>query len=166
MVRIGAKLNPFDYFRRIAQAPLVGFSTSSSSATLPITMETAEEKVGVSKEVSSFALPLGATINMDGTALYQAVAVMFIAQIYGVPLGIAEQLTIVLTATLASIGTAGVPSAGIIMLILVLNSIGMGAQAATGIALILGVDRILDMLRTSVNITGDLTVASVVARTV
>ncbi|HUF11923.1 MAG TPA: dicarboxylate/amino acid:cation symporter [Longimicrobiales bacterium] len=164
LVRFLAKLNPADFYRRIAQVQLVAFSTSSSNATLPVTMETAEEEVGISKEVSSFVLPLGATINMDGTALYQAVAVMFIAQIYGIPLGMLEQLTIVLTATLASIGTAGVPSAGIIMLILVLQSVGMGAQTQAGIALILGVDRILDMMRTAVNVTGDLTCAAFVAR--
>ncbi len=165
IVRFGARLNPIHFFRRIAQAPLVGFSTSSSNATLPVTMETAEENLGVSKEVSSFVLPLGATINMDGTALYQAIAVMFIAQIYGVPMDLADQATIVLTATLASIGAAGVPSAGIVTLILVLQSVGLGAHTAAGIALILGVDRILDMMRTAVNLTGDLTVATVVART-
>jgi len=164
LVRVLARLNPVTFFRRIAKVPLVAFSTSSSNATLPVTMETAEEELGVSKEVSSFVLPLGATVNMDGTALYQAVAVMFIAQIYGVPMGIAEQLTIVLTATLASIGAAGVPSAGIITLILVLNSVGLGTQAQAGIALILGVDRILDMMRTAVNVTGDLTAAAFVAR--
>ena len=164
IIRVLAKLNPITFFRRIVQAQVVAFSTSSSNATLPVTMETAEEELGVSNQVSSFVLPLGATINMDGTALYQAVATMFIAQIYGVGLGIGEQLTIVLTATLASIGTAGVPSAGIIILILVLNSVGLGGHAAAGIALILGVDRILDMLRTSVNVTGDLTAASVIAR--
>lgn len=163
-VRFLAGLNPIDFFKRIAQAPLVGFSTSSSSATLPVTMETAEQKLGVSKQVSSFVLPLGATINMDGTALYQAVAVMFIAQIYGIPLSIGDQLIVVLTATLASIGAAGVPSAGIITLIIVLNSVGLGAQVQAGIALILGVDRILDMIRTSVNITGDLTASAVIAR--
>jgi Na+/H+-dicarboxylate symporter len=128
-------------------------------------METAQEKVGISREVSSFVLPLGATINMDGTALYQAVAVMFIAQIYGVPLDITAQLTIVLTATLASIGAAGVPSAGIVTLILVLQSVGLGGQAQAGIALILGVDRILDMVRPAVNVTGDLTVCAAIART-
>ncbi len=164
LVRVLAKLNPLTFFQRIAEAPLVAFSTSSSNATLPVTMETAEEDLGISNEVSSFVLPLGATINMDGTALYQAVAVMFIAQIYGMEMTIASQLTIVLTATLASIGAAGVPSAGIIILILVLNSVGLGGQAEAGIALILGVDRILDMLRTSVNVTGDLTCASFVAR--
>ena len=166
ILRFLVKVNPFTFFKRIAQAPLVAFSTSSSNATLPVTMETAEENLGISKQVSSFVLPLGATINMDGTALYQAVAVMFIAQIYALPMGLEAQLTIVLTATLASIGAAGVPSAGIIILILVLNSVGIGgAEAAVGIGLIFGVDRILDMLRTSVNVTGDLTAASFVART-
>jgi proton glutamate symport protein len=163
-VRFLAKLNFFTFLRRIVNAPLVAFSTSSSNATLPVTMETAEEELGISKPVSSFVLPLGATINMDGTALYQAVAVMFIAQIYGIDIGITEQLVVVLTATLASVGAAGVPSAGIITLIIVLNAVGLGAHVQTGIALILGVDRILDMIRTSVNVTGDLTAASVVAR--
>ena len=123
-------------------------------------METAESELGVPKQISSFVLPLGATINMDGTALYQAIAVLFIAQIYGIPLDFGAQLTIVLTATLASIGTAGVPSAGIIMLIVVLQSVGLGDKVETGIALILGVDRILDMLRTSVNVTCDLSCAA------
>lgn len=164
LVRVFARLDPREFFRRIAEAPLVAFSTSSSNATLPVTMETAEEDLGISPEVSSFVLPLGATINMDGTALYQAVAVMFIAQIYGVALGPAEQLTIVLTATLASIGAAGVPSAGIITLVLVLQSVGLGAHTAEGIALILAVDRILDMTRTAVNVTGDLACAACVAR--
>ncbi len=163
-VRFLVGLNFWTFLRRISNAPLVAFSTSSSSATLPVTMEVAEEEVGVSRPVSSFVLPLGATINMDGTALYQAVAVMFIAQIYGIPLGIGEQLVIVLTATLASVGAAGVPSAGIITLIIVLNAVGLGPYVQAGIALILGVDRPLDMLRTSVNVTGDLTAASVVAR--
>jgi Na+/H+-dicarboxylate symporter len=165
LVRVVAGLNPIDFFRRIAEAPLVAFSTSSSSATLPVTMEVAQEKVGVSREVSSFVLPLGATINMDGTALYQAVATMFIAQIYAAPMAIGDQITIVLTATLASVGAAGVPSAGIITLILVLQSVGLTEHTQAGIALILGVDRILDMIRTAVNVTGDLTVVSSVART-
>jgi Na+/H+-dicarboxylate symporter len=159
-----AKVRPFDFFRRIRAAPLIAFSTSSSNATLPVTMETAEEQLGVSKVVSAFVLPLGATINMDGTALYQGVATIFIAQVHGVDLGLAQLATIVLTATLASIGTAGVPSAGIIMLILVLQSVGLGAQAAVGIALVLGVDRILDMLRTATNVTGDLAGATIIAR--
>jgi Na+/H+-dicarboxylate symporter len=163
-VRFLARLSFPAFLRRISQAPLVAFSTSSSNATLPVTMETAESELGISKPVSSFVLPLGATINMDGTALYQAVAVMFIAQIYGIDIGITEQLIVVLTATLASIGAAGVPSAGIITLIIVLNAVGLGAHVQAGIALILGVDRILDMIRTSVNVTGDLTAAAVIAR--
>ncbi len=163
-IRFLAKLDFTTFLKRIAKAPLVAFSTSSSNATLPVTMETAEEEIGVSKPIASFVLPLGATINMDGTALYQAVAVMFIAQIYGIEIGIAGQLIVVLTATLASIGAAGVPSAGIITLIIVLNAVGLGQHVQAGIALILGVDRILDMIRTSVNVTGDLTAAAVIAR--
>ena len=165
MVRLAARANPFEFFKRTAPVAIFGFSTSSSSATLPVTIRTAESQLGVSKEVSSFVLPLGATINMDGTALYQAVAVMFIAQIYGIPMSLSAQATVVLTATLASIGTAGVPSAGLITLIIVLQSVGLGGQVEAGIALILGVDRILDMLRTSVNVTGDLSCAAFVART-
>ncbi|MBA4156450.1 MAG: dicarboxylate/amino acid:cation symporter [Gemmatimonadetes bacterium] len=164
LVAVLARLNPIEFFRRVREVPLIAFSTSSSNATLPVTMETAEEKLGVSKSVSSFVLPLGATINMDGTALYQGVATVFIAQVYGIVLGFDQLLTIVLTATLASIGAAGVPSAGIITLILVLQSVGLAGQAAAGIALILGVDRILDMIRTAVNVTGDLSCAAFVAR--
>ena len=135
-------------------------STSSSAATLPVTMERCEDHLGVSKEVSSFVLPMGATINMDGTSLYQAVAAVFIAQAYGMDLNMSQQLTIVLTATLASIGSAAVPGAGMVMLVIVLGSIGVPAE---GLALIFGVDRILDMCRTIVNVTGDATVATVVA---
>lgn len=164
LVAVLARMSPLDFFRRIRKVPLIAFSTSSSNATLPVTMETAEQDLGVSNGVASFVLPLGATINMDGTALYQGVATVFIAQVYAVDLGFSELLTIVLTATLASIGAAGVPSAGIITLILVLQSVGLAGQAAAGIALILGVDRILDMLRTAVNVTGDLTAAAFVAR--
>jgi Na+/H+-dicarboxylate symporter len=148
------------FYSGIGPAQLVAFSTSSSGATLPVTMERCEEKLGVSEEVSSFVLPLGATINMDGTALYQAVAAVFIAQAIGLDLSITAQLTIVLTAVLASIGTAAVPGAGIIMLVIILQSIEV---PVAGIALILGVDRILDMLRTVTNITGDATVATVIA---
>jgi Na+/H+-dicarboxylate symporter len=144
----------------IAPAQLVAFSTSSSGATLPVTMERCEEELGVSEEVSSFVLPLGATINMDGTALYQAVATLFIAQAFALELGFGAQMTIVLTAVLASIGTAAVPGAGIIMLVIILEAVGV---PAAGIALILGVDRILDMCRTVTNVTGDATVATVVA---
>ncbi len=157
---------PLDFLRRIREPQLIAFSTSSSNATLPLTMETAEEELGVSKEVSSFVLPLGATINMDGTALYQAVATMFIFQVLVGDISIATQLMIVLTATLASIGAAGVPSAGIIILVLVLEQAlaGTGVEPAAGIALVLGVDRILDMCRTAVNVTGDLTASAVIDR--
>ena len=144
----------------LAPAQLVAFSTSSSGATLPVTMERCEKELGVSEEVSSFVLPLGATINMDGTGLYQAVAAVFIAQTIGMDLTLGAQLTIVFTAVLASIGTAAVPGAGIIMLVIILESVGV---PSAGIALILGVDRILDMCRTVTNVTGDATVATVVA---
>lgn len=164
MVRFAAKVKPLQFFKRISGVPLFAFSTSSSNATLPVTMATAENQLGVSKEVSSFVLPLGATINMDGTALYQAVAVMFIAQIYGFQMDLGAQMTVVLTATLASIGTAGVPGAGVIMLIAILQTVGLGDRVESGIALILGIDRILDMLRTVVNVTGDLSCAAFVAR--
>jgi Na+/H+-dicarboxylate symporter len=165
-LRFLARVNPVDFLRRIREVPLIAFSTSSSNATLPVTMETAEEEVGVSNEVSSFVLPLGATINMDGTALYQAVATMFIAQVLVGDISLAAQLGIVLTATLASVGAAGVPSAGIIILIVVLRqALPAGVDPSAGIALILGVDRILDMCRTAVNVTGDLTASTVIART-
>ena len=150
------------FFKGIAPAQMLAFSTSSSAATLPVTMERCEDHLGVSEEVSSFVLPLGATINMDGTSLYQAVAAVFIAQAFGYDLDISQQLTIVLTATLASIGAAAVPGAGMVMLVIVLSAIGIDPE---GIALIFAVDRILDMLRTVVNVTGDATVATVVAAT-
>ena len=152
----------FDFFKGIAPAQMLAFSTSSSAATLPVTMERCEDHLGVSEEVSSFVLPLGATINMDGTSLYQAVAAVFIAQAFGYDLDLSQQLTIVLTSTLASIGAAAVPGAGMVMLVIVLSSIGIDPE---GIALIFAVDRILDMLRTVVNVTGDATVATVVAAT-
>lgn len=148
------------FFKGLTPAQLVAFSTSSSGATLPVTMECAEQNLGVSEEVSSFVLPLGATVNMDGTAIYQAIAAVFIAQTIGMDLGFAAQATIVLTALLASIGTAAVPSAGIIMLVIILETVNVPGQ---GIALILGVDRILDMFRTVTNVTGDAMVATVVA---
>ena len=143
----------------MAPVQLVAFSTSSSGATLPVTMERCEQELGIPEEISSFVLPLGATINMDGTALYQAVASVFIAQALGMELGLMAQLTILLTAVMASIGTAAVPGAGIIMLVIILESVGV---PSAGIALILGVDRILDMLRTVTNVTGDATVATLV----
>lgn len=148
------------FFRAIRPAMLLGFSTSSSSATLPVTMERVEKNLGVDEEVASFVLPVGATINMDGTSLYQAVAAVFIAQALGMDLTIGQQLMIVLTATAASVGAAGVPGAGIVMLVVVLEAIQV---PTAGIALILGVDRILDMCRTTVNITGDAAVALTVA---
>jgi Na+/H+-dicarboxylate symporter len=160
LIRLLTPMKLRTFYAGIAPAQLLAFSTSSSAATLPVTMERCEEKLGVSEEVSSFVLPLGATINMDGTALYQGVATVFIAQALGIALGFGAQLTIVLTAVLASIGTAAVPGAGIIMLLIILESVGV---PATGIALILGVDRILDMLRTVTNVTGDAAVATVVA---
>ncbi len=156
------KVKYLDFFKAISPAQMLAFSTSSSAATLPVTMERCEEHLGVSKEVSSFVLPLGATINMDGTSLYQAVAAVFIAQAFGYDLDLAAQLTIVLTATLASIGAAAVPGAGMVMLVIVLSAIGIDPE---GIALIFAVDRILDMMRTVVNVTGDATVATVVAST-
>ncbi len=156
------KVKYFDFFKGIAPAQMLAFSTSSSAATLPVTMERCEDHLGVSEEVSSFVLPLGATINMDGTSLYQAVAAVFIAQAFGYDLDLSQQLTIVLTSTLASIGAAAVPGAGMVMLVIVLSSIGIDPE---GIALIFAVDRLLDMLRTVVNVTGDATIATVVAAT-
>ena len=160
LLKIFTSLSIPHFFRSIGQAQLLAFSTSSSGATLPVTMKCVEEKLGASKEVSSFVLPLGATINMDGTALYQAVAAVFIAQASGIDLTTGAQITIVLTAVLASVGTAAVPGAGIVMLIIILEAINV---PAAGIALILGVDRILDMCRTAVNVTGDAAVTAVIA---
>jgi len=160
VLKIFSNMSLKKFYQGIAPAQLLAFSTSSSGATLPVTMERCEDELGVSEEVSSFVLPLGATINMDGTALYQAVAAVFIAQTLGMDLTLGAQLTIVLTAVLASIGTAAVPGAGIIMLIIILEAIGV---PSAGIALILGVDRILDMMRTVTNVTGDASVAVAVA---
>lgn len=154
------KANPVTFFKGFFPAMSVGFSTSSSNATLPISMKTAQEKLGVKKEISSFVQPLGATINMDGTAIMQAVAVVFISQVYAIPLSLTDYLLVILTATLASIGTAGVPSVGLVMLAMVLNQVNLPVE---GIALIIGVDRLLDMVRTSVNITGDATCAYILS---
>ena len=159
--------NPFTFLRNMSPAQLLAFSTSSSAATLPVTMERVEEHIGVDKEVSSFVLPVGATINMDGTSLYQGVAAVFIAQALGFDLDFGDQLTIILTALLASIGSAAVPGAGMVMLVIVLESIGFPAdKLAIGLALIFAVDRPLDMCRTIVNVTGDATVAMLVAKSV
>ncbi|AST93482.1 dicarboxylate/amino acid:cation symporter [Sutcliffiella cohnii] len=146
------KMNPVKFFKGFAPAMAVSFSTSSSNATLPVSMETAQKNLGVPKHISSFIQPLGATINMDGTAIMQGVATVFIAQVYGVDLSLSQLLMVVLTAILASLGTAGVPGVGLIMLAMVLNSVNLPVE---GIALIIGVDRLLDMTRTAVNITGD-----------
>lgn len=160
VTRFVKKLKYGAFFKAMAPAQFLAFSSSSSAATLPVTMDCVHDNLGVREEVGSFVLPIGATVNMDGTSLYQAVAVVFLAQLHGVDLNLTQQLTIVLTATLASIGTAAVPSAGLIMLIIVLQSVGLNPA---WIALIFPVDRILDMCRTVVNVTGDATVAAVVA---
>jgi Na+/H+-dicarboxylate symporter len=161
IARLVAGFRYRDFFRGIAPAQLVAFSTSSSAATLPVTMERVHEHMGVEEEVSSFVLPIGATINMDGTALYQGVAAVFIAQAFGMELSLVDQLTIILTATLASIGSAAVPSAGMIMLVIVLGAVGI---PEAGLALIFAIDRPLDMVRTIANVTSDSTVAIVVAK--
>jgi Na+/H+-dicarboxylate symporter len=161
-VSVIGKMNPIKFFKGIAPAAMTAFSTSSSSASLPVTLKNTTENLGVSEKVASFVLPLGATINMDGTALYQGVCALFIAQVYGIDLTMAQMGTIVLTATLASIGTAGVPGAGLIMLSLVLQAAGLPLE---GVALIAGIDRILDMMRTCVNVVGDASAAVVVAAT-
>jgi Na+/H+-dicarboxylate symporter len=167
VVSFYTKKNPFWFLKEISPAQLLAFSTSSSAATLPVTMERVEEHIGVDKEVSSFVLPVGATINMDGTSLYQGVAAVFISQALGFDLTLGAQLTIVLTALLASIGSAAVPGAGMVMLVIVLESIGFPAEKlAIGLALIFAVDRPLDMCRTVVNVTGDATVSMIVAKSV
>lgn len=166
-VSIWTKKTPGFFIKGISPAQLLAFSTSSSAATLPVTMERVQEHLGVEEEVASFVLPVGATINMDGTSLYQAVAAVFICEALNFPLTFADQLTIILTATLASIGSAAVPGAGMVMLVIVLESIGLPAdKLAVGLALIFAVDRPLDMLRTTVNVTGDATVAMIVAKSI
>lgn len=160
ILRVFTKLRIADFLRGARPAQLIAFSTSSSSATLPVTMECAEENFGISKPVASFVLPLGSTVNMDGTALYQGVAAIFIAQVFNIPLGIGDQLAIVLTATMASVGAAGVPGAGMVTLAMVLTASGI---PPVGVALILGMDRLLDMFRTAVNVTGDLAVTASIA---
>jgi Na+/H+-dicarboxylate symporter len=161
LLRVFAGIGPARYFRAIAPAQLLAFSTSSSSATLPVTMDCVQNRLGVSERITSFVCPLGATVNMDGTAMYQGLATAFIAQMFHHDLSLAQQLTIVLTATLASIGTPGIPGAGVVMLIIVLESVGM---PPAGIGVILGVDRLMDMCRTVVNVSGDAMTAAIVAR--
>ncbi len=160
-----AKKSPLWFIKNMSPAQLLAFSTSSSAATLPVTMERVEEHIGVDKEVASFVLPVGATINMDGSSLYQAIAAVFIAQALSFDLTLGDQLTIVFTALLASIGAAAVPGAGMVMLVIVLESVGFPAdKLAIGLALIFAVDRPLDMCRTVVNVTGDATVSVLVAK--
>lgn len=167
VVSIYTKKSPAFFLRGISPAQLLAFSTSSSAATLPVTMERVEEHLGVEKEVTSFVCPVGATINMDGTSLYQAVAAVFICQAIDFDLTFADQLTIILTATLASIGSAAVPGAGMVMLVIVLEAVGLPAEyLGIGIALIFALDRPLDMLRTAINVTGDATVAMIVAKSI
>ena len=160
MLKAFTNLNPKKFFTNIKDVIVFTFSTSSSSASIPFTLRAANEKCGINKSISSFTIPLGATINMDGTAIMQGCATFFLASLYGIDLGMAEILTIVITATIASIGTAGIPSAGIIMLTVIFTQIGIPLE---GITLLLGVDRLLDMMRTSVNVTGDLCISCIVA---
>ena len=163
IVKIFTKKSPSFFFKGISPAQLLAFSTSSSAATLPVTMERVEEHLGVEEEVASFVLPIGATINMDGTSLYQAVAAVFIAQAFGMDLTIGAQLGIIVTATLASIGSAAVPGAGMVMLVIVLGQAGI---PEAGLALIFAIDRPLDMCRTTVNVTGDAAVSMLIAKSV
>ncbi len=166
VVRFVVKMPPSFFLKGIGPAQLLAFSTSSSAATLPVTMERVEEHLGVRKDVVSFVCPVGATINMDGTSLYQAIAAVFICTALNFDLSLGQQLTIIMTATLASIGSAAVPSAGIIMLVIVLESVGLPAdKLPIGLALIIAIDRPLDMLRTVINVTGDATVALLVGKT-
>jgi proton glutamate symport protein len=162
LVLVGRRVSPVKHLKAMASALLTAFSTSSSSATLPLTMESVEKNAGVSNKISSFVLPLGATINMDGTALYECVAAMFIAQAYGIDLGLGQQMIVVITALLVSIGAAGIPMAGLVMMVVILKAVGLPLE---GVGLILAVDRILDMCRTTVNVWSDSCGAVVIART-
>ncbi|MCF7499412.1 MULTISPECIES: dicarboxylate/amino acid:cation symporter [unclassified Pseudoalteromonas] len=161
LLKVLTGLSPVTFLKKMKNACLFAFSTSSSSATMPITLETANKKLGAHNSVASFTVPLGATINMDGTAIMQGVATVFISQVFAVDLSISDYLMVILTATLASVGTAGVPGVGLIMLAMVLNQVGLPVE---GIAIIIGVDRLLDMTRTAVNVTGDCMVTCVVAK--
>ncbi len=161
LLKLLAGLNPLRFLHKMRDPATFAFSTASSGATIPITMRTVEAKMGVDNSVASFTVPLGATLNMDGTAMMQGVATVFIANVYGVDLGVTEYLMVVLTATLASIGTAAVPGVGLVMLTMVLNQVGLPVE---GIALIIGVDRLLDMMRTACNVTGDCAVSCIIAK--
>ncbi|MDO6705772.1 dicarboxylate/amino acid:cation symporter [Photobacterium sp. 1_MG-2023] len=161
MLKLFTGLSPLTFFKKMEDAVMFAFSTASSNATIPVTMETATKRLGVSNKVASFTVPLGATINMDGTAIMQGVATAFIAQAFNVDLTMGDYLAVIMTATLASVGTAGVPGVGLIMLAMVLNQVGLPVE---GIAMIMGVDRLLDMIRTAVNITGDSVVTCIVGK--
>lgn len=161
LIWLFGKVQPREFFKAMMPAQLLAFSTSSSAATLPVTMDCVEKGLKVDKEISSFVIPIGATINMDGTSLYQAVAAVFIAQAFGMDLNFMQQLSIVVTAVLASIGSAAVPSAGIIMIVIILNQVGI---PEAGLALIFAIDRPLDMLRTTINVSGDATVSRIIAK--
>jgi Na+/H+-dicarboxylate symporter len=161
LLTLGGRRSPVEYFSKVWPALSTAFSTASSAATLPLSMECAEREAGVSKGVTSFVLPLGATVNMDGTALYEAVAALTIAQMYGVGLGLPEQLMVLVTALLASVGAAGIPMAGLVMLVVVLEAVGLPLE---GITTIVAVDRVLDMFRTATNVWSDLVGAAVISR--
>jgi len=161
ILQIVGRLNPIIFFRKMTSAMVFAFSTSSSNVSIPVVLNTVEKKLGVNNSVAAFIIPLGATINMDGTAIMQGIATVFIAHAYQIPIDLVGYLTIVAIATMASIGTAGVPGVGIITLAMVLKQVGLPVE---GIALIIGVDRLLDMVRTAVNITGDSVIACVVAK--
>jgi dicarboxylate/amino acid:cation (Na+ or H+) symporter, DAACS family len=152
------------FWRHVADAPLLAFSTASSNAALPVSLEVAEHRLGVSRDVASFVLPVGATLNMNGSALYKGVTVVFLAQVYGIPLGPGDYGTIVLMSTLAAIAGVGVPGSSLVTTVMVLSAVGMGPEAAAGIALVVGLDRFLDMFRTANNVLGDLTCAAIVAK--
>jgi Na+/H+-dicarboxylate symporter len=159
-----AGVNVRAFWKHVADGPLMAFSTASSNAALPVSLEVAERNLGVSKEVRSFVLPVGATLNMNGSALYKGLTVVFIAQVYGVPLGVAEYVTIIFASTMAAVAGVGVPGSSLVTTLIVLGAIGMGPQAAAGIALVVGLDRFLDMFRTGINVLGDLTCTAIVAK--
>lgn len=159
LAQLGGGISPLKFFRGMAEAMMLAFTTCSSAGTLPVNMKNAQEKLGLSREVTSFVLPLGATINMDGTAIYMGICTLFIANVFGIDLSTSDMLMVIFTGTLASIGTAGVPGAGLIMLAMVLQAVQLPLE---GLALVAGIDRVLDMFRTTVNITGDVAVAAVI----
>jgi Na+/H+-dicarboxylate symporter len=161
LLKIFARLNPIYFYKQFSEVLVFAFSTASSNATIPVTLEVVEKKLGVRNSIAAFTVPLGATINMDGTSIMQGVATVFVAQVYGIELGLSGYLMVIVTATLASIGTAGVPGVGLVMLAMVFNQVGLPVE---GIGLIIGVDRLLDMVRTAVNVTGDAVVSCIVAR--